>query len=97
MRDRAVRRRIFLLAALLVAAVPFVLVASFAVVAYTPAFGDFRRSLAVRTLSGLLELPIAIDGDVGLVVTDPLKLRISKVHIGGAPGSEGYRARRWIW
>ncbi len=93
MRDRAVRRRIFLLAALLVAAAPFVLAASFAVVAYAPAFSDFRRALAVRALSGLLELPIAIDGDVGLVVTDPLKLRISKVHIGGAPGSEGHRAR----
>ena len=93
MRDRAVRRRIFLLAALLVAAAPFVLAAAFAVVAYAPAFSDFRRTLAVRALSGLLELPIAIDGDVGLVVADPLKLRISKVHIGGAPGSEGYRAR----
>ncbi len=71
MRDRAVRRRIFLLAALLVAAAPFVLAASFAIVAYAPAFGDFRRALAVRALSGLLELPITIDGDVGLVVADP--------------------------
>jgi hypothetical protein len=88
-----VRRRIFLLAALLVAAAPFVLAAAFAVVAYAPAFSDFRRALAVRALSGLMELPIAIDGDVGLVVADPLKLRISKVHIGGAPGSEGHRAR----
>ncbi len=93
MRDRAVRRRIFLLVVLPVAATPLVLAASFAMVAYAPAFGDFRRTLAVHVLSSLLELPIAIDGDVGLVVADPLKLRISKVRIGGAPGSQGHPAR----
>jgi hypothetical protein len=40
-------------------------------------------------LFSLLELPIAIDADVGLVVADPLKLRISKKKIGCTPGSEG--------
>jgi hypothetical protein len=44
-------------------------------------------------LSGLLELPIAIDGDVGLVVADPLKARISEALIGAASGSEGHPAR----
>ena len=77
MGDRAVRRRIVLLAALLAVAAPFVLAASFVVVAYAPAFSEFRRALAVRVLSGFLELPIAIDGGVGLVVADPLKLRTS--------------------
>jgi len=78
--DRAVRRWIFLLATLLVAAAPFVLAASFVVVAYTPAFSNFPRALAVRVLSDFRELAIVIDGDVGLVVADPLKLQISKVH-----------------
>ena len=62
--------------------------AAFAIAAYAPAFSDIRRALVVRVLFSLLELPIAIDADVGLVVADPLKLRISKKQFGCTPGSE---------
>ncbi len=67
----------------------FVVAAAFAIAAYAPAFSDIRRALVARVLFSLLELPIAIDADVGLVVADPLKLRISKKKIGCTPGSEG--------
>ncbi len=91
--DRAVRRRAFLLAALLVAAVLSALAVAFVVLAQAPAFSDLRRDLAARILSDFLERPIAIEGDVDLVFADPLKLRISEVQIGSVSGSEGHRAR----
>ena len=93
MRDKVGRRRIFLLAALLVAAVPSVLAVAFAVVVRAPAFADLRRDLVARTLSGFIERPIVIEGDVDLVIADPLKLRISKLRIGGVSGSEDNWAR----
>ena len=64
MRDSVVRRRIYLLAGLLVAAALFVLAASFAVIAYALGLGDYWRALAASTLSSFLELPIAIDGEL---------------------------------
>ncbi|MCZ6773646.1 MAG: hypothetical protein O7G83_16935, partial [Proteobacteria bacterium] len=93
MPHKVVRRRIFILTALLAAATPIVLASAFAVVAYAPVFGDFRRNLAVRVLSDSLELPIAIDGDVDVVVARSLKLRIPEVRIAGRNRPEGHRAR----